>query len=78
MQWNLIILRKELKLNQTEMAKKLGMNKDTYGRKERGEYQFTLNEMFSISNILDKPIDEIFLPRDCINNAVEEESKCNN
>ncbi|MFD1416849.1 helix-turn-helix transcriptional regulator [Oceanobacillus jeddahense] len=71
MQWNLIISRKELKLSQVDMAKELKMSKDTYGRKERGETQFTADEMFLISDFLGKPIDQIFLRRKCINNAVK-------
>ncbi len=78
MQWNLIIARKEQKLSQNKMAETLNMNKDTYGRKERGESQFTADEMFMISNYLDKPLDQIFLPRDCINNAFREAKQCSN
>ena len=79
MQWNLIITRKEHKLSQAKIAEDLKMNKDTYGRKERGEAQFTMDEMFIISDYFDKPLDQIFLPRDCIINAFGEgEKQCSN
>lgn len=78
MQWNLIKLRKERKLNQEKMATIAMISKDAYGRKERGEFQFTMDEMFLISEYLDKPIGEIFLPRDCIKTAIKEEKQCSN
>ena len=69
MQWNLIILRKEHELSQREMAEVIGINVDTYGHKERGQLQFTMDEMFLISDFFNKPIHKIFLPRKSINNA---------
>lgn len=71
MQWKLIILRRNKGLNQDDMAKILNISVDSYGRKERGQFQFTIDEMFLISEYFDKPVDEIFLPRNSINNAVE-------
>jgi len=65
-----MVLRKKHNLNYNNMAKILNISKDTYGRKERGESQFTLDEMFLLSKYFDLPLDEIFLPRDCINNAI--------
>lgn len=67
-------MRKERNLNQKDMASVANLNKDAYGRKERGESQFRLDEMFLISEFLDKPMDEIFLPRKCIKNATPEKN----
>lgn len=55
--------RKEKKLSQQEMADKLGISRVSYGAKERGDKAFTLDEMFRISKILGKGLDDIFLPR---------------
>lgn len=69
MQYNLFILRKKHKISQKEMADVLKINIDTYGRKERGELQFKMDEMFLISKFFDKIMDDIFLSDNCINNA---------
>ena len=45
------------------MADMLGISEKQYGYKERGQNQFTLDEMFKISQIVGKPLDYIFLPR---------------
>lgn len=70
MQWNLIRLRKEQGLNQEDIAKILDINISTYRNKETGKSSFRDYEMFLISNYFDKPIEEIFLPINCINNAI--------
>lgn len=77
LQWKLIIARKELNLNQEDMGKVLKIQKDTYGRKERGDLQFTQDEIFLLSEYFDKQVDEIFLPRNSINNA-QQRKKCIN
>ena len=46
MQWELIRLRKENNLYQEYVAKVLGIGANSYGMKERGETQFTADEMF--------------------------------
>lgn len=70
MQYNLVVLRMKHKLTQRDMAKIIGSNVDSYGRKERGELQFKGDEMFAISQYFEKTMDEIFLPTNSINNAV--------
>lgn len=64
MQWNLIRLRKESNLSQRQMAELLNISENSYGMKERGNKQFTSDEMFSLSKYFGKPLDQIFLPRD--------------
>lgn len=54
------------------MANLLGMKSyEGYGKKERGESQFKMDEMFIISRTFNVPIDQIFLPRDFINTEVK-------
>lgn len=65
--------RKEKKLSQQEMAEKLGISRVSYGAKERGDKAFTLDEMFRISKILGKGLDDIFLPRGNQNGYKEKE-----
>ena len=61
-QWNLIRLRKEAGYTQPDIAKYLNINVATYSYKENGERDFIASEMFEISRLLNKPIEEIFLP----------------
>lgn len=70
MQWNLIRLRKEAGLTQKDLAKMIGVNITTYVNKEAGEYQFKSNEMFILRDYFQKPIEDIFLPPNCIDSAV--------
>jgi len=64
MQWNLIILRKEKRLKQVDVAEVIGISADAYGQKERGQLQFKANEMFVLSDFFGKKVEEIFLPVD--------------
>lgn len=61
-QWNLIRFRNELGYTQPDMAKYLQMSLSTYQYKENGIRDFVGSEMFAISKLLDKSIEEIFLP----------------
>lgn len=63
MKWNLVCLRKEANISQKEMADLLDISLSTYWRKETGKKDFNETEMFKIRNILQKPIDEIFLQK---------------
>lgn len=63
MQWNLIKLRKQRKLYQEHIAKLLGISVGSYGMKERGEVEFTADEMFKLSHFFNLSIEKIFLPR---------------
>lgn len=71
-QWNLIILRKAANLSQRQIAEMIGISTSAYSRKESGKSQFDSEEMFKIRAIFKKPIDEIFLPYECIENEIEE------
>lgn len=63
MQEKLLILRKRHKYSQKFMADYLGISETQYGKKERGHYPFTSDEMFQISALFGKNIEDIFLPR---------------
>ena len=45
------------------MANKLGISRGRYSMKERGNAEFTQDEMFEISRMFKRNIDDIFLPR---------------
>jgi len=70
MQWNLIRLRKENNLTQDDLAKILSLNITTYQNKETGKSSFRDYEMFLLKSYFDKPIEEIFLPTKCTDNAI--------
>lgn len=70
LQWILIRLRKEHRYSQKDMAKMLDISVDSYGSKERGQQQFTLDEMFKIKHFFKRSMDEIFLPRNFGNSEV--------
>lgn len=53
--------RAEKGYTQSQIASKLGMSKPTYNLKENGKRQFTENEMITLSIILEKSLDELFL-----------------
>lgn len=62
---NLKGYRASLNLTQADMAKKLGIATLTYGKKEKGEYEFNQNEIREIMAIIraeypDATFDEIF------------------
>ncbi len=73
MQSKLIILRKERDIKQQELADLLNINVKTYNFKETGKSQFTMNEMFKISDFFGKSVDEIFLPTVLQNGVSEKE-----
>lgn len=74
-QWNLIRLRGERGLKQKDMAKLLDITFEAYGMKERGQYQFQMEEMFAISRFFHVPIEDIFLPRNFGNTEISESSE---
>ncbi|RSJ23183.1 helix-turn-helix protein [Streptococcus intermedius] len=63
MQIKLYELRKKAGLNQADLAKKIGISVNQYGKKERGQQEFTQDEMFLLSNFFNKSISDIFSPR---------------
>ncbi len=62
MQSKLIILRKEKKVTQEELANLLGISVKQYGYKEIGKAKFNGDEMFKIAKYFNLTIDDIFLP----------------
>jgi putative transcriptional regulator len=46
------------------MAEFLGIQRESYARKERGEYQFKADEMYKIRSVFNLPLEQIFLPTD--------------
>ena len=62
MQKNLILLMKENNITNKFLAEKIGITEKQFGLKLRGKSDFKSTEMFKISEILKKPINEIFLP----------------
>lgn len=62
MQDNLILLRKKANIKQQTLADLLEINVKTYNYKETGKSEFTMNEMFKISDFFNKTVEEIFLP----------------
>lgn len=63
MQIKLYALRKEAGMTQGDMANKLGISQGRYGKKERGSAEFTQDEMFKISEMFNRNINDIFSPR---------------
>lgn len=63
MQEKLLILRNKNKFTKTKVAKEIGVTLQTYTAKERGDIEFTSDEMFKISDLFGIEISEIFLPR---------------
>ncbi|ASA89470.1 helix-turn-helix transcriptional regulator [Streptococcus agalactiae] len=63
MQILLYKLRKEKGLSQDVLSSVIHVSVNQYGKKERGEAQFTQDEMFAIADFFKMPIAQIFLPR---------------
>lgn len=64
MQTKLYDLRKNMfKLTQQEVADYLGISVVSYRNKELGRVAFDQDEMFSLSKLMELPIEDIFLPR---------------
>ena len=55
--------RKQAKLSQQEVADVLGISRNTYGQKERGDVPFNLEEMFALSELLNASLDDLFISR---------------
>lgn len=56
----LYIARREKRLKQTEVARKLNMHSATYSKKERNELDFTLREAFILAELFETTVDELF------------------
>ncbi|ASN72351.1 putative cro-like protein [uncultured Caudovirales phage] len=62
MQYKLYSLRKG-KFTQDEMAKILNISRNSYINKEKSKTPFNSDEMFIISKLFGKSMEQIFLPR---------------
>lgn len=62
MQVKLYALRKNKGMTQNDVAKYLGITEQTYRSKELGHRLFNADEMFELSHLFKKPMDDIFLP----------------
>ena len=66
---NLIKCRKLLKFAQSDMAACIGIGRETYKKKERGEFDFKLTEMLAIRKFINDELqmnltlDELFTPK---------------
>ena len=60
MQEKLVKIRKENGVNQSDLAKLLGISKNSYSLKEQGKTDFKISEMFKIANHFKKVL-AIFL-----------------
>lgn len=57
---NLTIERKIRKETLTEVAKYLGISRQAYSSKERGESEFSIKEIERLLERYDKPFEELF------------------
>lgn len=73
MQHKLYGLRKG-KYTQDEMAKILNISRNSYINKEQSKTPFNLDEMFIISKLFNKNMEDILLPR-CHRNGNKEHQK---
>ena len=55
--------RKRAKLSQQEVDDVLGISRNSYGQKERGNVPFNLEEMFALSDLLNVSLDDLFISR---------------
>lgn len=62
MQSKLLLLRKDNKITQTDLANVLGITTKQYGAKELGKFKFNGDEMFKIAEYFNTKVDDIFLP----------------
>ena len=61
MQMKLYDARKRAKLSQQEVADILGISRNSYGQKERDDVSFNLEEMFTLSELLNMSLDDLFI-----------------
>lgn len=60
MHYKLYVARKENRLKQVDIAKKLDIHSVTYSRKETGEKEFTLTEALKLAEIFETTVDDLF------------------
>lgn len=75
MQSKLLLLRKDNKITQTDLANVLGITAKQYGAKELGKFKFNGDEMFKIAEYFNMKVDDIFLPTTHQNGEKNEEKE---
>ncbi|WP_272032964.1 helix-turn-helix transcriptional regulator [Oceanobacillus kimchii] len=60
----LFILRREKRMNQEKTAKFLGIDKQTYYRKESGRGEFTISEAKRLCKLFGCTLDDLFWSED--------------
>ena len=63
----LVQIRKEQRIKQEELAKKLGVSRQTIGSLENGRYNPSIKLAFKISRFFNMPIEEIFIYEEATN-----------
>lgn len=75
MQKKLLLLRKDNKITQTQLANILGITVKQFGAKESGKAKFNGDEMFKIADFFNMKVDDIFLPTTHQNGDIFKEEK---
>ena len=60
MNYQVLVARKERKLKQKDIAKKLMLSRQAYSRKENGTQDFTETEMKRLAKFYGMTLDELF------------------
>lgn len=60
--------RKELNLQQSELAELVGVRRETIGKLENGKYNPSLKLAMDIANVFHKTVEEVFLFEEVSNN----------
>jgi len=71
---NIKEIRDQLKLNQQELAEQVGVSRQTIYFLEKGSYNPSLTISFKISEILNKPLNEIFYQEPIIRDLIKKKS----
>lgn len=53
-------LRKEININQSELAEKVGVRRETIGALENGKYNPSLKLAMDIAKVFNKSVEEVF------------------
>ncbi len=64
--------RKELNLQQSELAELVGVRRETIGKLENGKYNPSLKLAMDIANVFHKTVEEVFLFEEISDNEYDE------
>ncbi|MFW9937787.1 MAG: helix-turn-helix domain-containing protein [Candidatus Thorarchaeota archaeon] len=67
-------IRKELGLNQQDLAESIGVTRQTIYFLEKGEYNPSLTKAFMIAEVLNKPLNEIFYQEPLVKEIIEKKT----